>query len=205
MEKFLGFMFFSSVEVLALIAITLTIFRFKISDYIWQSVLIAIVMNIMSFVLRNELDLPSLAPISNVIAFALFIYIFLKEPPLVWSFIMSLTGTVAFVIIQAIFIACSFGTLSIHAVDSDLVKGYMLQTMTGVTIFIISYMLYKRGWGYSAEFTKLKFKWERFVVLGMIIIITAALGALLYYKDLLIDILFLFLAFLFIIFYTTKY
>lgn len=191
------------IEVLALISITLAIFRFKIMDYLWQSLLIAIVMNISSYVLRDDAYLSSFAPTSNIIFLALLAAIFLRVP-LVWSFIMSLGGMIAYVIIQAIIMVLSLGHLSINAVDTSPEKGYMLQIITGVIVFLLSHLLYKFGIGYAADFERFKFKWEKIVVVTMIVLITCSLGVLLYYKEIIIDILFLVLALLFFFFYTTK-
>lgn len=196
-------MFFSTIEVLALISITLTVFRFKIVDYPWQALLVGIVMNLMSYVLRDQMDISSLAPISNVILLALLAAVFLRVP-LVWSFIMSIIGMALYIIIQASIVAVSFGQLSISSADASAGQGYLIQSVTALIFFLASYILYKFGIGYAADFDKLHFKWERIVVLTMIVLITLSLGALLYYNELLLDILFLIIAFLFFFFYTTK-
>jgi hypothetical protein len=202
--EFINFMGFSMIEALSWVAITLTIFRFKFTEYWVSAVMICFFMNIISFFLRDVLDVGFVAPITNIVFIALMFFIFVRNVSVIWSFIISVSGLIVFVIIQSLVIASSFGLLSISEIDTSPERGYILQSITGCLVFAISYLLYKFGYGLTFEFNDLRFKWERLLILSVLVIMTTSFAILFYNKEVYINILFLLLALAFFIYFTFK-
>ncbi len=201
--EFISFIGFSTFEALSWVAITLTIFRFKFSEYWLPALVICFFMNIISFFLRDVLDVGFVSPIINIVFIALLFCIFVKASA-IWSFLISTGGMVVFVIIQSLIIAASFGALSISEIDASPMRGYILQSITGCVVFTISHFMYKFGYGLTFEFEKFRFKWERLLILTVLTVLTVAFAILFYNKEIYINILFLLLALAFFIYFTFK-
>ncbi|MCC3374908.1 hypothetical protein [Cohnella sp. REN36] len=195
MKDFLEFMLFSCIETIALTSITLTLFRFKFMDYFWQALLINVVMNIQSYFLREQFTLSELVPVINVILLSIFIFA-VARVPIIWTFIMSLFGYVFTVVIQSVIVFISGSVAYVTATDLHPIKGHVIQAATGLIVLALSYILYKFGIGFAFQFEKLRFKWEQALILSLIILTMVALGILLYYRVVIVDFSFLFLALL---------
>jgi hypothetical protein len=204
MLEFSKFMLFSMIEVLAAMAIMLSIFRYRLVDHVWPALAVGFVMNLISFILRDELDLAMLSPIANLLILVFFVAVFVKVP-LLWSFIISIVGYAVSIIVQLLVTVLSFGSLSLEVAESDPYMGYLLQTITGVLLFTLAFVLYRFGLGLAYDFVeKLRFRAERILIMSLIAIMTVSFGVLLYYKVLFIIFLTLFFAVLFFFTYTMK-
>lgn len=201
--EFVYFMFFSTIEAMSLTAILLSLFRFKITDFIWQSLLVCLVLNGLSFILREELNLESLSPVVNLLLLVCFVVIFVQVP-LLWSFVMCITGFTVFVVISTIVIILLFGVESLSTITEDPAKSYISQAVTGAVTFAIAYVLYRFGWGLAYSFEKVRFKWEKYFMMVLIAIMTATFGLLLYYKVVYLVIMITFFGFLFFFTYTMQ-
>ena len=63
------FMVFSTLETLAIYSLIMTLLRFKTTEYIWQALLVMVLANLQSYIMRNELSLDFLAPLITVMIF----------------------------------------------------------------------------------------------------------------------------------------
>ena len=63
------FMLFSTFETLAIYSLIMTLLRFKTTEYIGQALIVMILANLQSFIMRNELQLDFLAPLITVLIF----------------------------------------------------------------------------------------------------------------------------------------
>jgi hypothetical protein len=160
MAEFLGYMFFSLVEGLAVFAFMFYIFRFDLFKYILPVIVVISVINLQSYFIREELTLLSISPVINLILTILFLAVYLRIP-IIWSMLMTITGYIAFGVLQNIIVFISFGYLSIQEVQSSIWKGYLLQAFSGFIGFAIGWILYKRGLGFAFEFERLRYSWER--------------------------------------------
>jgi len=181
MGTFLGYMSFSMIEGLAVYALTLSIFRFPFMKFIWPIVLMITVTNLQSFFIRDELQLTAISPIINVIITILFLAIFMRIP-IVWSMVMTVTGYISFALIQTLIVLLSDGYLSLSQIQDYSWKGYQLQLITGVVGMAIGWLLYKFGFGFSYEFEKLRFKWERVLIIVFLIGFLIGLVIVMYFK-----------------------
>jgi len=188
----LGFFTFSTLEGVAIFSIMLYMFRFGINKYIGHIVIVNLLITFQNYVVRDLLLLPAIAPLFNILVTILFLAIVLRFP-IIWSIIMTAIGFAAFVTIQTIIVYSSFGFLSIEVIESDPMRGYLLQSVTSLVCFLVGYILYKKRYGFTFELEKLRMKWERGFVIILIIGFIVALGALMYFQEIYIN-LFVFLA-----------
>jgi hypothetical protein len=188
MEDFLGYMLFSLCEGIAVYAFIFYIFRLNMMHYIWHVLLIVTVTNIQSYVIREELSLLPISPVINLIITILFLIIVIKIP-VIWSMVMAITGYIAFVLIQSAIIFLSFGFITPSETHDHIWKTYLGQFLAGVISFTIAWFLYKRGYGFTYEFEKLRLRWERIFILSVNIAFLLALVAMMAYKVIFINLL----------------
>ena len=50
----IGFMFFSIIETVAVYYIIATLFRYAGKEFIWEALIVSLIINLMSYILRNE-------------------------------------------------------------------------------------------------------------------------------------------------------
>ncbi|MCM3783656.1 hypothetical protein M3231_11795 [Neobacillus mesonae] len=183
---FVGFMVFSTLESWALFSFIMSIFRYKSLGFIWHIIFLAFLINIQSFVLRNEFDLSFLVPLIVVITFTLFLAIRVKIP-VVWATIATVMGYGFYVVLQSIVIWILFGTVA--NVDSP-TDGYAIQTVTSVLTIVIGNLLYKMGRGFSFDFERLRFKFEDATVIVVLVLFFLFTSVLFFNNEIWINILF---------------
>lgn len=203
MGEFAGYMLFSLIEGMAVFALSLYIFRFDLKKYLWPTVIVITAINLQSFVIREELSLKFISPVINIVFMLLFFTIYLRIPFL-WSTLMTVTGYMAFGVIQNLFVFLSFGYLSIHEVQSTIWKGYLLQTLSGFLGFAIGWVLYQRGLGFAYEFEKLRFSWERVIIILVTIVFLIALAIMMYFKSVFTNLVVLAVSLFFFLIYSLR-
>ncbi|AIQ54555.1 hypothetical protein [Paenibacillus sp. FSL R7-0331] len=177
----LYFMLFSNLEAFAWCAICMSLFRFKIQEFAWQSLVVVTLMNLQSFVLRNELSLSYLVPFINII-FVTLLFAAIVRMPLLGALTVSIAGFVVFGLVQAVIALLLFG--SIDGVGESAMNGYMLQIATAIIVLPMSWLLYRYGYGFSYSFEIFRFKNERTLLIVTIIAFMLAITAVLYLNDL---------------------
>ncbi|OMC71326.1 hypothetical protein BK126_04310 [Paenibacillus sp. FSL H7-0326] len=183
---FVGFMFFSTLESWALFSFIMSIFRYKSLGFIWHIVFLAFLINIQSFVLRNEFDLSFLVPLIVVIIFALFLTIRVRIP-IVWATIATVMGYGFYVVLQSVVIWILFGSVANVDSQSD---GYAIQTVTSILTILIGNFLYRLGKGFSFDFDRLRFKFEDATVVVVLVLFFAFTSILFFKNEIWINVLF---------------
>jgi hypothetical protein len=201
LANFLEFLVYSMIESFAIVAVMLAIFRFKVTDYIWPTILLILTMSLQSYVLREELSLSTFVPIINLVLLTFFTMQFVKVP-LIWSVLISSFGSVVTILLQVLIVALS--GKPVEWFQTELIRGHFLQSMTGIVSCIIAYLLFKFGIGLSFSFEKLRFKWENFMIYTLIGVIVLGFGVLASQRTVFVDILFLLFALLFFVYYTIR-
>ncbi|MBW7454130.1 hypothetical protein ACFOLF_30025 [Paenibacillus sepulcri] len=204
MSVFLLFMLFSIIESIALFSISFTLYRLKFTQYLWPSLIMMIVINLVSFYLRKEVALADYAPVAILVLLVLFMMAVVKIPAF-WALIVSLTGLCFFALLQTgLIMQLSFGYLSVQEINSHAWKGYLLQTLTGLIGYLISGFLYKRGIGFSFEFEKPIYKLVTLLVMIIMILIALAFGAVLFIGNLYIATIIYFIGLAFLLYFALK-
>ncbi|RUT48576.1 hypothetical protein EJP82_01140 [Paenibacillus anaericanus] len=161
----LEFLLYSMIEGIGLFILMLSVYRLKFIDHLWPTLFIILIMCIQSFVMRYELELAFIVPIINLTLFALLLATVWRVP-IVWSVIISITGYLAFGLIQTLIMVSIFGTVEV-AKSTD-INGYILQMVTGISTTILGYLLYKFGIGFTFDFERLRLKREHFILISSI-------------------------------------
>lgn len=195
------FMFFSTLEVFSWCALSLSLFRYKVKDYAWQALFIIILMNLQSYILRNELSLAFLAPLINIVCLTL-LYKTVTKIPLVGSLVVTISGFLVFSIIQTVLLLMYFGSIS--AVQTDPNKGQLLQTMTAVVVTLLSWVLFKFGYGFSYSFEKIRFKFEDIAVVIVILAFMTGVTVILYLNQAWLNMLFFCVSLSYFLYYAIR-
>jgi len=176
----LGFLIFSTIEGLSVYAITLYLFRFNPRKYLVQISVMSVLMSLQSYLFR-EYSLTFIAPLGFLICTILFLATVMRIP-LIWSAVMAITGYFSFAALQTLIVALSFGYLSVDEVQSVALKGYLLQTISAVLMYYTGIKLYRKGLGFTYEFERIRLRWERIVVVSLILSLFVVLGAIVIYN-----------------------
>lgn len=199
--ELLGFMFFSSIEALSLYVLIMALFKFKVIDYAWQAVTLVLLINIQSFILRNEFALSDLVPIISILMF-IFFFATVVKMPFVWSVLATILGYVIFAVIQTLIVVLAFGT--VNNVHSSTLNGYLLQLCSAVVLLLISWFLKARNLGFAFNMEVLRFKFEDFLVMVFIIIFMGAITLFLYLNQTWLMLLFFIVNAGFLLFYAIR-
>ncbi|MCD9023290.1 hypothetical protein [Cohnella silvisoli] len=203
MADFLGYMFFSLLEGISVYALMFYIFRIDFMKYIGKFVIVISIINLQSYFIREDLSLQSIAPIINLVITIFFLLIFIRLP-LIGAVLMTITGYLAFIALQTLIIISSDGYLSLSESQSFVWKGYLVQSLTGFIGFGIGWLLYKFGVGFSYEFEKYRYEWERGAIVAAGTVFLVALGLMMYFKAVFTNLLILLLALLISLIYSIK-
>ena len=196
-----GFMFFSTIETISIYYLIMALFRFKAGDYIWQALFIVLLINLQSYVLRNEFSLAYLVPMIAILIF-IFLFVVIVKIPLVWSVITTILGFAIFAFLQTVLAIVLFG--SVEGAQSTLSNGYLLQFASGFITISLSFFLYKIGWGFKFDFERLRFKFEDILIIILILVFLVFISIILYLNQVFVTILFFLSTVVFLLYYAIE-
>ncbi|MDQ0496364.1 hypothetical protein [Paenibacillus brasilensis] len=186
------FLLFSTMESYAAFALMLSIFRLKAIDYAWQAIIIMFIISAQSYVLREELSLAVFVPIISMLLY-IFLITTVVKVPILWSSIITIIGFSIYGVMQSIILKILFQNVPTEQFQGS-AQGALLQAITSAVVLLLSWVLYKFGIGFMADFERLRFKWEHFIVSGLIAFSLIAVTIMLYYNDVWLNIVFFALA-----------
>lgn len=172
MQDFLGYMFFSFFEGMAVFALMLYLFRINMMEYIKPIILTDILINVVSYFIREDSMFTNLSPIMNLAICVLFMALVVRTP-VIWSMLIVLTGYMAFGFLQFTIIFFSF--TSVGELQEVVWKGHIIQCISGIVGVAIGFAIYRLGYGFTFEFERLRFKWERVMLIGISLVFLATL------------------------------
>ncbi|OMF99503.1 hypothetical protein BK147_07240 [Paenibacillus sp. FSL R7-0337] len=193
-------MFFSTIETLALYYLIMSLYRFKWRWYIWQVLFVILLNNLQSYLLRNELGMSNVAPLVLILIFIMF-FTAVVRMPLVLSIIATISGYAMFAVIQTIIVLLVFGSISNI---TGVAEGYFLQLMTAVVVFAAFSYIYRKGKGFTFDLDKLRFKLEDILLSVLIFGFVIGVSVLLYYNDILLNVLIFLVMSAFLLYYSTR-
>ncbi|MBP1999493.1 hypothetical protein J2Z69_000512 [Paenibacillus shirakamiensis] len=194
----LGFMVFSTIETFAWYYLSMSLFRYKPNEYTWQALFIILLMNLQSFVLRNEYDLSYMVPVISILLFTFF-YRTVVKIPLIGAFSLTIAGFLIFGIVQTALLIAIFGSIA-EAMRIP-INGYIGQFSTGVVVIGISHFIYKLRFGFTFDFEKVRLKSEDIVLLALMFIFLIAITVILFLNEIWLNIIFFTVALSFLLFY----
>lgn len=201
--EFAGFIFFSTLEGIAIFSLMMSIFRLKATRVIRQALFIIMIMNLQSFVLREELSYEYLVPIINILLFILLLKTVVKIP-ILWSAIITCVGYFIYVVIQSLLVPTLFAGYELTEIQSSVGLGYALQAASAFIGIGIAWLLYRLGKGYIADFEKLNFNFEQLLVLIAFFALLIFAAIFLYFNQIWLNIIYFTAASLFFIYYSNK-
>jgi hypothetical protein len=154
------FVVFSALEAWSIFTISFTLFRFNILKYNMQIVPISILMALLSYAIWNETSWVSWFPVIALLLFTVFIFYTLRIS-LIGSVIVTVTGYSTAILIQTgyMYLMQLFG---IQMNDSGQL---ILSSVSNFTVLLISYLLYRFGYGFSFSLNHFKVKRENLLIL----------------------------------------
>lgn len=197
----IGFLFFSGIEAFSLYFLIMCLFRFEFQEHISQAIILTLLVNLQSYILRNDFALGNFMPIITIFFFVLFFAIIVRMP-LVLSIVATISGYVIFGVVQSISALLLFGSLD--EAKSTLSNGYVLQATTGIIVIIVSWFVFRLGYGFTFDLNRLRLKFEDIMVVLLIIIFLVTVSIVLYFNDLLIVILFFLATSAYLLYYTIR-
>lgn len=195
------YILFSALETFAVYCLIMTLFRYKIRDFFWEALVTGLLINLQSYVMRNEFSLAYLVPIITIFIFVVFFKIFVRIP-LIWSLVATVLGYVIYALIQTGFANLLFG--SIAAIADSKFNGYLLQCSSGGVTILASLFLYKIGMGFKFNFEKLRFRFEDIIMIAMIMFFLISVSIVFYYNDMFVNIVFFVCVMAFLLYYAIR-
>lgn len=185
--KPVGFMFFSTIEAFSLYFLIMCLFRYPYKNHAWQALVLTLLVNLPSYILRNEFALGELMPVVTMVFFALFFATVVKMP-LAWAFITTISGYVIFGVVQTVVALAMFG--SIETAKASVGNGYALQGVSGVLIILAAWLIYRLGYGFPFDMERLRFKFEDIMVIALIVLVLLSVSYIMYFNQVYINLLF---------------
>lgn len=195
------FMFFSTIETFSLYFLIMSLFRFKWQQHAWQALTVILGINLQSYLLRNELDMANFSSLVLIIIFIIFFAAVVKMPILI-SILATITGFIAFALIQTAIMLTVFGSLS--SVQDNVQNGYLLQLCTAIVTIVSFRLLYIRGKGFTFDIEKLRFKLDDMALTIIIVSFLIGISILLCNKEIYLHILIFVPTLSFLLFYSKR-
>ncbi|NUU74787.1 hypothetical protein [Paenibacillus xylanilyticus] len=186
------FLLFSTLETMSAFALMLAIFRLKVKNYIWPGLFVSLLMNLQSYLMREEASMSALAPAISTVLFILLITTVVKVP-VMWSSIIAILGTFSYTVVQTAIMLLFFRGVPTESLATS-VEGSALQAASSVVALGVTYFLLKFKIGFAADFEKFRFKWEHVGVVAFIIFSLLASTMMFYLNNMLLVIVHMVLA-----------
>lgn len=168
------FLLFSMIEMFGAFVFMMVLFRENPMEYTWQAAVIAVLMGLQSYFLRG-IDLGFIAVVINILFYVLLLAAVVRLP-LIWSAIIACAGFFPYAFAQAALF--------------ELFQGELLQLITSISFMIVAYILYRFGIGFEANYSLLRFRWEKIMVVLVVVGAFALTAITMYQKAVWINILF---------------
>jgi hypothetical protein len=148
--EFLLFVVFSSMEYLAIFAIMFALFRFEYKFYHNSVIFICGVLSFVSYSLRYGFEQEFLGPIVHILLIFAFLY-YIFQVQVFYAGVMSVTGFLAYVIIQTItLVILNFsGVIKFGEVQPNTWEGYLIQIISCLLAFSIIFLIKRKNFGFA--------------------------------------------------------
>jgi hypothetical protein len=165
------FVVFSALETWSIFAISFTLFRFNILKYILQIIPISVLMALLNYAIWHEFDDDSWITITGLVLFTVFIFYTLRIS-LVGSLIVALTGNGTVILIQTAFLYALqlTGITTAAEVQAGGSGYYILSAVSSCAILLLSWLLYRLGYGFSFPLNQFKMQRENMLILVFTVI-----------------------------------
>jgi len=178
------FVVFSALETWSIFALSFTLFRFNILKYNLQIAPISVLMALLNYVIWHEIDLGSWTPVIGLALFTLFIFYTLRIS-LIGSLIVAMTGFGSAILIQtAILYGLQLaGFMTVAEVQAGGADYFFLSGISSCAVILLSFLLYRLGYGFSFSLHQFKMKRENLLILATMAVMFIMLAFMHMLKD----------------------
>lgn len=167
-------------------AVMSALFQLRVRKHLWKIVVIAVLTSIINyFVYFNKgTELAFIVPIIGILITFLYLTAIVKVPTL-WAFVVTVLGGVVIpLVVQLGIIYSSFGLFMPSALKEHIWRNYALDITSGLIFSLVAVLLTSRGWSFSFDFEKIRFKWERYTVITISFLAAICLPVSIAFTDL---------------------
>jgi hypothetical protein len=180
--NFFLFNLFSTIEVIAVIILMLSIFKYRVMDYIPQILLTSLTMSLISHTIHFEFENNSVVPIVSIIVLFIFVWLAFRVA-LLYAMIISVVGYVTYGLLQTVivYILQFTGLVSLDtALKPYSLLGYLMQLITSIVACLISYQIRKKNFGFNwipySSSAKFRLKGDNIILFITVIVSVFVIG-----------------------------
>lgn len=207
------FMFSQTIYNIGSFIIMSALFQLRIRRYLKTITVVAFFNSLINYLVyfNTEASLAPVVPLISVLLIFLYLTAVVKIPS-IWALaVTALGGLIGPLVLQLTISFSSFGFFTPSELKAHIWRNYALDTTSGVVYVLIALFLSIKGWGFTFDFEKIRFKWERYIVIGISICATFCLPLAIifsYYDSISLSLTFLsissFIVFVFLLSYSFK-
>ena len=189
------------------------LFQLRLRKHLGKIVVLSILISLINYLLlfNGAVKIGFISPIFSILVTFLYLSAIVRIPT-IWSFVATVTGgNIAPLVVQLAIIFASFGFFSPSELKEHIWRNYALDTTSGIVFCLVAFLLYFQGWSFKFDFEKIRFKWERYIVIIISLVAAVVFPATLIYtriNDFTLSLTFLsgcsFIIFIFLLGYAVK-
>ena len=151
--------FFSTIENLSIVILSLALFRIPVKYSGKKILIIALVLSSISLFQRDYLHLDNFVAISLIITYVI-LFKFIFNVPIFYALLVSITGYLAFAVIQTILLLIGIlsGLTTTHQIQDSLLHGSMLQSISASVIILLAIWMQRKKFGFMFVIKRLTIK-----------------------------------------------
>lgn len=171
----LFFILQSAIQVLGILYVSFSLFRFKLRSYLGEAIFISILIGGIIYFIRVYSKFGLITPMIGTLLLIVFMWLVIKIP-VFYSTLMIIMGYLGIFVIESLLISLgqSLGILSFEKVQ---IPGTLDSTvdilLTNFILYFLGWWLYRRGFGFSFSFRPIKITGE---AAGFLFAILAAIA-----------------------------
>jgi hypothetical protein len=179
-QDVLLFLFFSSLEWLALIVLTFAIFKFQLPGYWGRLLLSSFMLSLLSHTILITLDLVAYGPLIQMpILFFYFWQIF--RIPIFYAGLMVVNGYLLYSLIQAVILVV-YQIIGFTIAPNE-PTAFIAQTITAGITFLMAWLLIRTNWGFTfvPDTDRVKMQWNKRNIRLLVMSIVGYVALSIYY------------------------
>ncbi|MGG1071279.1 hypothetical protein ABE178_15765 [Priestia megaterium] len=145
------------------------LFQLRVRRHFNKIAVVSLLNSIINYLVYFNTDakIGYVVPIISVLITFLYLTAVVKIPT-IWSLMVTVSGGLILpLVVQLGIIFSSFGFFMPAELKQHIWRNYALDITSGLVYSLIAVLLYLKGWGFTFDFEKIRFKWERNLVIGI--------------------------------------
>ncbi|WP_261797494.1 hypothetical protein [Bacillus sp. COPE52] len=118
-----------------------------------------------------------LVPIIGMLITFLYLAV-IEKLSIIWALVVTVAGGVIIpLIIQIMIIFASLGFFSPSELKEHIWRNYAMDITSGFSYALLAFVLYSQEWTFKFDFEKIRFKYEKYIVIGISLVAAIVLPA----------------------------